>query len=380
MVLIHDIPGLEVTVWVQVDSKPAHAETVYETAEEYDCPAPDNHPKITDDGYTRTIEKYIEAKVKHEYYVQITRRGGEFKHDADNVHFILEIDGHLVGPGKTDRGWKKGPRCNWKQDIHTFYAQAVKDGKVTMYKSKFVEPTIDQSDEFNHTHVDPRNLDNIGTIKVHCYHAHPPATDNGDRSLTPMPPLEVPIIRERDIIGRSVDCCTMFDKHHSPDKLAKYKYIPLRYHDPGRRPFAVFVFHYRTKKGLIKEGIIKDVINEGVNEIRTERATTPAGAPSPETEIAQIVKGMSPDEIKRRFVEVLEKMNNDGTSADRFLSIFEQAATSPRGRCSTTSPGNSSEGPLERVSRDRSATLDFERSGTGVKRKRIEIDLTHLDD
>ncbi|KAM7194648.1 hypothetical protein V8F20_007840 [Naviculisporaceae sp. PSN 640] len=249
MAVLDEIPGIKVTV--EVDG---------ETAIEYDNPASGRLSLTHDDFHLADpkrplpyIVKYIEAIPGAPFQFRIERTRN-FKFKASRVSFKAVVDGQsdhsLIGSSK------ENSRSYWTEVIR--YLVSSKVDKNTQYYFKFKNLQVGDVDNLTPADIEKqaKKTKEWGTLLVKCFHSK---KSYKSHSLRDEPvPVNTSIsgartVSEKVLKGKSVDALTEFD---TKTVAMSQEFNVWPYLDTKRRPFAIFEFRYRTRNGLIEEGVI----------------------------------------------------------------------------------------------------------------------------
>ncbi|KAK3299810.1 uncharacterized protein B0H64DRAFT_437027 [Chaetomium fimeti] len=253
MAIISSLPGLE--VWVNVDGTPAA---------EYDDP--DNqvqgmnlnnfHVPPGRVSQPPCIIKYIEAKHGAPFSFHYLVRPPVERSDQW-IRSIFWIDGTKFAANyemKYDP--VRGARVT---TVGAVYSGNATDG---YQRNSFLFSPLEIADVVETGQVskeDAKVLKHCGTLRVAFFYIE---KQNGDAVKYDIRPQDsddrdtrAPIIAEKALKGTAVDCKTSYipSPEQTPRNVNAHK---DHYIDAKKRPFAVFEFRYRSKEGLIKEGVI----------------------------------------------------------------------------------------------------------------------------
>ncbi|KAK3938443.1 hypothetical protein QBC46DRAFT_410158 [Diplogelasinospora grovesii] len=242
MAILDEVPGIE--VGIEVDGQ---------TAQEYDQPIDDVKYLGEAGGFPR-VTKYIEAKSGAPFAFLVKKVPGLFYQPSHQIGVEVSVD------GRTDmQGWveTKGARSTWDlpwdckrsavwvgRSHSGYYSASLKfanldrvlDSRQLLFRA--VERAIRKSGE-------------IGTIKVRLFYFNQTVLSNRSVAyVTPPPEAQSVKVAEKAMKGRAVDCVVGF----TPQGIRPRGSYHISYFD--KRPYAEFEFRYRSKEGLIQEGII----------------------------------------------------------------------------------------------------------------------------
>ncbi|KAK3341891.1 hypothetical protein B0T25DRAFT_559541 [Lasiosphaeria hispida] len=254
MAVIEGMEGLEVNI--VIDGV---------TAKEYDCAAGDepeyepskfdlrhevNGNPLTTNRKSRVV-KYIEAKAGAAFKFQI-KQSNDFKSPAGHhiAHQIIIDDNIRMSlhhhPGNQpfqheSRACIDGTIASgWMLREFRFQALDIADGD--QFSSKEVIEQLKHAKCFGRLNV------NFFLMKASNMVLHQTA-------LRPSDSGEISRISEKALKGKAVDCKASLRDGQRSGPPSAYKPENI-FDDPKKRPFAVFEFQYRTKDGLVKEGIL----------------------------------------------------------------------------------------------------------------------------
>ncbi|KAM7215063.1 hypothetical protein V8F06_009589 [Rhypophila decipiens] len=258
MVFLNGIPGLFVNV--RVNGR---------TATEYNNPDENERPELTHDDFHLAVRgqalpyvvKYIKAKPGESFDIRVERTSQFQRIGKKGFYFSVEVDGRRDYTCRTD--FKSSPTANWSDTLEDLKLEELK---------KQVKKTK-----------------KWGKIIVRCYHSDGQqlgewfpsriASDNGNERIS-----------EKAVKGKALDAMTRFDSTTTTPRSKNREYDILD-SDAEHRPFAAFEFRYRTKRGLVVEGIIP---------------RTPSSAPEDK------VQDMPEDEVRRLARELLARERERG--------------------------------------------------------------------
>ncbi|KAH6853190.1 hypothetical protein B0I37DRAFT_358732 [Chaetomium sp. MPI-CAGE-AT-0009] len=281
MAIISSIPGLE--VWVNVDGKPAA---------EYDDPnnevqgmdhdhfdVPPGH-----DSQPPCVIKYIE--VKHGapfsfHYLgksSVTKSGQAVrsKYWIDGAKVIADYetqhDAVRRAPVTTIRAGYSGNRTDGYQRYSFIFSplEIAETGQVSTKDAKVVKDCGILRVVFFHT--GKKHMSSVAEYDIR--------RDDGDGGDS----RSHSTVAEKALKGKAVDCKTTYIPSTAPTRRSVKLYSD-HYIDARKRPFAVFEFRYRSKEGLIKEGII------------------------PRPGVKEEIENMTDAEVRQRLAELMEEQN-----------------------------------------------------------------------
>ncbi|KAK4680664.1 hypothetical protein QC764_100150 [Podospora pseudoanserina] len=282
MAILPSIPGLTVTVEVadrptkEYDDPDADSMQIEMQREEFDHHATPDLPYVV---------KYIEAKPGAFYHYRVSIQPRRFHYVSDHVGFTVVNDGRETGMTHltfNDRVEKLGLSLV-ERTVGSTVSRTRGGSYINRYFC-FSALNVVESDQFTTDQVKKQTAraKETGVLKVHLYHmdvseGYKPQIISGSG-----PENETTVtMAEKSLKGRAVDCVTSSVVRPRADHPGLYP--TDNYHDPKKRPFAVFEFRYRSKEGLIKEGII------------------------PRPTVSGDIKEMSETEVRRKLAELLEK-------------------------------------------------------------------------
>ncbi|KAK4207004.1 hypothetical protein QBC37DRAFT_104955 [Rhypophila decipiens] len=246
MVVLDDIRGLEVTVQVNGTA-----------AKEYDNPDRNEIPELTHDDFHLAVRgqalphvvKYIEAKPGERFEVHV-QRTPHFQRIGVNLFYRVEVDGCSDNMCWSDHS--SSATENWTNTVS--YLLSIMETGTERHHFKFANLDVGEVENLKQAELknQTEKTKKWGKIVVRVYHAagqeqqewaiSKVATNKGHGRIS-----------EKAVKGKALDAVTEFDS--TPSSRPKIEYRSL-YSDPQKRPFAMFEFRYRTKRGLVREGII----------------------------------------------------------------------------------------------------------------------------
>ncbi|KAK4154699.1 hypothetical protein C8A00DRAFT_14196, partial [Chaetomidium leptoderma] len=269
MAVIRWIPGLEVTIHVGTTAQEyeePHPEGI--TREEFDLPA--NHGEAMP-----YIVKYIEAKPGARYSFHVTKRA-TFRGRGQHIAYDTFCD------GKKSTSLSHEPNHNQGRKWKTSTAGIWSGNPTAGYKNhKFMFAAFDIVDlPSGNLELQRSTAQQSGVLKVRVYNMQQSILED----MLPVmlaPDFQDAKLAEKAAKGKTVDSFTTYLT--TPGTPPPSKCQVKKYTDPKGRPFAVFEFRYRTKEGLMREGII------------------------PRPSIAEQVQGMSEDELRQQLTRLMEQ-------------------------------------------------------------------------
>ncbi|KAK3320776.1 hypothetical protein B0T19DRAFT_403400 [Cercophora scortea] len=268
MAVITELPGLEATILVNgAAAKEYIDDSADDEQDQPDCP---------------TVVKYIESVPGASFSIRFVK-DKKFRHSSHHIAYKVAVDGirtSLLHADRTSRNKR------WETTRKEMTLGNPKDG---YKKGRFRFAKLDVVNDDDLSVEEKKNLfeqaKDLGTLKVLVYHMKP--DEKRERSSGKRFAYSEPVVNrvaEKALKGREIDCRTDFDcipaPSHRPSETRSI------YEDPEKRHFAVFEFRYRSKEGLMKEGII------------------------PRPRPADEVDGMSEAEVRRLAREFLELRRN----------------------------------------------------------------------
>ncbi|KAK3986058.1 hypothetical protein QBC44DRAFT_403233 [Cladorrhinum sp. PSN332] len=279
MAILPSIDNLEVTIIVGDQG-----------AKEYDAPDDENPvDSMTPDDFDlalsqgRTIPynlEYIEAKPGVGYIFQVTL-GRSFIPRCHHIAWSAESDGNMIKLTHFDDTHRQQDGSMRRQVGGILDGNPREGYKILNYC--FEPVTVVEEDNLNPSELREQvdKAKHCGTLKVYLYRMNRgdkysrDGTEHNNSHIKP--PKELP---EKALKGRSIGCVAGTTPGLKRD--AGFSYAS-NYADIRRRPFAIFEFRYRSKKGLVAEGII------------------------PRPTVLDEVEEMSDGEVRRRLAELLER-------------------------------------------------------------------------
>ncbi|KAK4465156.1 hypothetical protein QBC42DRAFT_26312 [Cladorrhinum samala] len=320
MTLFPSIPGLEAVVVVGgVD------------AHEYEVPEDDENPLESlnladyDAAYARHgniphVVRYIEAKPGVDFLYRVTIK----------PNFVWRS--HHVGVQVRNDGVKGGLRRLFQhqtaqdgsivENIRSRTSGNSKEGYMTLM-FRFAPVSLVESDSVtpSQMQLQMKTAKQCGCLKVFLFRMQKGKKFSvAGKSPAAQPPPQATQFSEKAFKGRAIDCVSSFiAKPLRTDPTTKYS---KNYTDDQKHPFAVFEFRYRSKEGLMTEGIIprppqvddfealperKPVKREGA--ITIDDAGINGSQTVPGRSALEQVNGMSDDEVRRKLAELLDQRN-----------------------------------------------------------------------
>ncbi|KAK0669074.1 hypothetical protein QBC41DRAFT_112508 [Cercophora samala] len=282
MAILPSIPGLTVTVEVadrpakEYDDPDADSMQIEMQREEFD------HHGTPDIPY---IIKYIEAKPGAFYRYRVTLQFGRFPYVSDHVGFRVVNDGRCTGIAHiTDmhRVEKLGLFL-LERTVECTVGRS-RGGNYINRLFCFSALDVVESDHFTTDQVKKQTAQakETGVLKVQFYHMD--RSTYAPKSLVLDDGSEAKVtLAEKALKGKAVDCVAS-----SVTRPAREPglFPTDNFHDSKKRPFAIFEFRYRSREGLIKEGIV------------------------PRPTVSDEVEEMSETDVRRKLAELLEKQNS----------------------------------------------------------------------
>ncbi|KAF2651345.1 hypothetical protein K491DRAFT_761119 [Lophiostoma macrostomum CBS 122681] len=272
MAILPDIPGLRVEVYVNGD--PLREYHDYEEDSEDDDEDDEEEP----DRPRKTVTKYVEAVSGANFELRVS-----FNDSFDSPHAIrgkIEIDGMDVR------------RCAWKTQTsrlthkHLEGAHITQQGQRYIRKFRFRELDIVEENESTKGQR-PNNLRTMGQISMDFY------CITNIRTIKPANEKNVDLpepgqIAEKALKGRALSHCGILDapqRNNTPSTAYDFDYV-----DPNKRPFATFVFKYRSLAALKALHVIRRTPSPTPLEERPEEELSQAEL----LELVRRLKGPTP--------------------------------------------------------------------------------------
>ncbi|KAK4161107.1 hypothetical protein QBC43DRAFT_100039 [Cladorrhinum sp. PSN259] len=320
MAVLPFIPGLDVTVVVDgVD------------AQEYDPPEDENDeqqmkhedfdPAYVPPGAIPHIVRYIEAKPGAPYQYRLTLNP-IFHFRSHHAGFSAQNDAHKGGVQHVFKSTT--PERPVIGQIHKSTVGNAKEGYNTV-RFRFAPISLVESDNLKASDIQEqmKATKEFGCLKVRVFRL-----DEGEKYILDRIPARDPYseqplqFSEKALKGRAVDCVTSFTEEPSSGRGATYK---RNYTDRLKRPFALFEFRYRSKKGLMAEGIIP----RPVEIVDKDEAAEDHPIIKPDQSTLDRVQRMSDAEARRRLAELMEQ-NMRGSPAIKREAPMDDAEFSAR--------------------------------------------------
>ncbi|KAK3683952.1 hypothetical protein B0T22DRAFT_266766 [Podospora appendiculata] len=237
MAVITELPGIEAIIVVNGTAAKEYVDTdADEKQDRHDCP---------------TVVQYIESVPGASFAFRFVK-DKNFRHSSHHIAIKFSVDGMQSGLKHVDY---TSHNKKWETTKGYLTLGNPKDG-YQRGRFQFAKLDVvnddDLSDEEKKKSLSER-AKNLGTLKVLIYHMKPSVELRGppktfDRGLVVMK------VAEKALKGRAIDCRTNFDC--VPRSSRRPSETRPAFEDPERRPFAIFEFRYRSKEGLMQEGII----------------------------------------------------------------------------------------------------------------------------
>ncbi|KAK3986057.1 hypothetical protein QBC44DRAFT_333913 [Cladorrhinum sp. PSN332] len=310
MAILPHIPGLNVVVVVDgVDAQE------YDPDEEEDHDQPlslinFDHVYNDQQGAIPHVVRYIEAKPGAPFFYRIALGPDFVFRSCHHLGYRLQGDGKNWGGGHVFASDKK-------QNASI----VVTVSKITIGNSKegykrmefcFAPLSLVESDNFKPGDIKAQveAAKEFGSLKLSFFRF-----DSGNRYSLEGSGGVADILNqpkefsEKALKGRAVDCVSSF----TSKPLAKRGYgYERNYTHPRKLPFAVFEFRYRSKEGLMAEGIIPRPVQVDDDESVEDRPIA-----KPEQSTLEQVRGMSDEEVRRRLAELMDQSARGGPGIKR---------------------------------------------------------------
>ncbi|KAK0732458.1 hypothetical protein B0T21DRAFT_196227 [Apiosordaria backusii] len=284
MAILPSVPGLTVTIEVtekptkEYDDPEAHSLQVEMQPEDFDLP-----PNLPPNDIPYVV-KYIEAKPGAFYRFKVTLLP-RFSQKAHHVAYTVSNDGSRALPSHITKRYRV-ERHGLSVLEHTAAStvRKTRGGNFIRRYFCFAALNVVESDNFTTEEVKEQisKAKDCGVLKVELYHMEESGLEPWRWSCSDVSESNT-TMAEKALKGKAIDCIA--GSVSRPSKDPGMFYVD-KYHDPKKRPFAIFEFRYRSKEGLIKEGII------------------------PRPTISDEVEEMSESEVRRKLAELLEKQNS----------------------------------------------------------------------
>ncbi|KAI1083945.1 hypothetical protein F5B20DRAFT_576883 [Whalleya microplaca] len=300
MAIIQGVPGIEVTVRVE-------GIEVIELS----------HPEATDvsqrrtDG-TKSVNKYIECVGGAHFGVHVAVfQEYAWGHRNHSLNIALFLDGK----------WAKGEYCR-EWNTHLGVWEQVMTHRVTRNRSgDFVEQAfqfakvnkVEDVDTEQHEH-DLKRVKRMGSIEVRVYRAIEHAADDEFRPEGPTP-VDFGV-SAKALKGKTISHGAGYS---TPVQTNRPRYVGCTNLQEDNGPIAIFRFLYRSREGLMQEGILRRpspetllVETEAPMPISIETPSpTPAPAQKP-VPAKTTLEGLSQGQIRALALEKLQ----EGTPID----------------------------------------------------------------
>ncbi|KAK6087765.1 scytalone dehydratase [Seiridium cupressi] len=248
MAIIDGAKGLEATIKVNGKALDEYDNPVPSAPAEGTNPLPALESSILDVKNIPHVVKYVESVAGAEFQLCFTKKGS-FRSQSDHIAFQVEVD----GKGQALCHEPKGPRGRrWDEFIDGVYWGSKDDGFLSS-NFKFahlniVDSSNSSAEEMEQEIEESRNL---GTLRIYVYHMM--STNEICNLGGSEMPTEINGATEKATKGLAVTHIVQLgeDEEWFPEDSPEDVY-----EDPSERPFAVFEFRYRSKEGLMQEGVI----------------------------------------------------------------------------------------------------------------------------
>ncbi|KAL2125539.1 hypothetical protein VTJ04DRAFT_1904 [Mycothermus thermophilus] len=263
MAVIPSVPGLTVTIAVDGQALPEYDNPGIqgsETLTKDDFHLPNDH----NDGLPHIV-KFVESTPGKSFAIWVDR-DPSFQLLSDHIAFHVLLDGRDMGRF----GDETSSKDTWSLEVCETISKCPEGDEMTYTIRQFYFSELKIKDlthgylihEAEGNSLSPEDLrlqkflaEYCGTIQVQFFHM----VDAGYsyyRSMhdTPSNFRSISELSETALNGRAVDCATSL-KDAGLVKLPR-SCRAFMYKDPRERPFAIFEFHYRSREGLIREGVI----------------------------------------------------------------------------------------------------------------------------
>ncbi|KAK8107794.1 uncharacterized protein PG998_009807, partial [Apiospora kogelbergensis] len=326
MAIIDGIPGIEVTIWV--NGRPA-----FEYAD------PDHHQ--VGQAAPKVSSKFIESRGGATFTIHI-RVDRNYNHRQPSPH-TLNLAAYIDGQ------WICGELCReahlnngiYRIDIKDRTTQG-RDGTVAMQAFKFAEvATVDDASDLR-LEIERNKVQDLGVIALQVFRVH----ELGHSSFKPINEGSgLTEVAEKSLKGRAISHATQFgDVERTPaggTHAPRFRNVKRLACDDG--PVAIYRFSYRSREGLVHEGIITPEQSEALGDgerlvtvgarARAAAATaapaaaavpaSPAVAPAPPSE-AMIIQQEMREQARQRLRSL-------GVDVARFQGHRARARPAPRG-------------------------------------------------
>ncbi|KAK8113510.1 hypothetical protein PG984_014036 [Apiospora sp. TS-2023a] len=264
MAILRDLPGLETTI-----------EVGGETVQEYDVPntckvgvKTDIVMEIAEDSFTVTLDakniprviKYVEATTDKQFGFRF-RKQPPFIHSSHHLAIEAQFDGirtplkHLLDVNPFINSWDVlHDRVVGRCDGNIIYSDHVfKFGDLTI-----VEPGEEPLENLERQKLCAHDR---GTLRLFVYKMN----DSPSRRVVKGSRLPLSFADDQKQLPREVckpralthQVC--FERQFPPNQLLNQEQHYDDYKDDMRRPCAIFEFRYRSKQGLLEEGVISRI-------------------------------------------------------------------------------------------------------------------------
>ncbi|KAK4206582.1 hypothetical protein QBC37DRAFT_458355 [Rhypophila decipiens] len=401
MAIIDGVPGLEATIEVDgvqaTEYNPPFHDTSLANTSKHDYHRWDKAYKRASEAakskktlYRPHAVKYIVAKPGAPFNFRFKRRP-EFirEKQASGIFIQVYVDGFQSRACRNDDGVPRA--VTWDVAIpHLISGRAGSNAGAQTHWLRFKNIQTDEAGNASPEEINSQRerVREMGVLRLECFHMrHLDVSDPGVQVDAP-DDTEVGTVPEEALKGKTIDCAVGFDTEPDTNGIPFTRVMDL---DEEKRPFAVFEFRYRSREGLIQEGILPRL--RRTQRPREQSPVLLEGSPAP----ADIVREMSEEEVRRLAQQLLEERGNGSrrsrapsavTPRSQRRHVRRERSESPNGSRASRAPSTVTPGSQRRrVRRDRSESpsgsgnSDTPRSAGQYKTRRlgngrVQIDLT----
>ncbi|KAL0261713.1 hypothetical protein SLS55_003143 [Diplodia seriata] len=254
MAVISDIPGLKVEVRV-------HGQAL------------DEFPSEDESDTSDTATRYIEATSGVEFTVRITYDEAlDPRYKSCDIQSRLELDGKPADKRNTERKDWIGKE---RKEVNYSGSRSLENGKWYFRTMAFSQVNIvDENDQVQRSVAEAEAIKSLGEIKVTIWRCKVP------RGSRPLSPSKYPRrnfnfidnIPEKKLKGRAISHQVKLGE--AQDITNQFTSNPLPSKKIDGKPFAIFIFRYRSKDALKAECVISRTVTPEPLENRPVESLT----------------------------------------------------------------------------------------------------------
>ncbi|KAH6633898.1 hypothetical protein B0J18DRAFT_414691 [Chaetomium sp. MPI-SDFR-AT-0129] len=214
------------------------------------------------------VIKYIEARAAEDFVISIRTSSLPNPRTVGNIGCHLRIDGRLIAARLP-----VFQRCDqlgqpvWEYRFRHMITGNARDG-YELHAFQFTPLDIVEDDNLSPEELAHQRdrAKTCGSVTLSLHLVSNPRVMGPHTMDAPRSDLS---FAEKGLKGRATDSATTYISHALPRRIQPHS-IGATYSDPQRRPFAVYEFRYRSRKGLVAEGIdiTPRTITDRVNRAR----------------------------------------------------------------------------------------------------------------